>query len=742
MKNKLGWTFLSVLLVACGDLADGVATRTQPLVFDKREALQSRVGMLSSGYDVASKECQREFQHAMLVGGTASIVKRDQSSGCGLQIGSSYFGSGMLVSPSTMLTAAHVAEGTNETRFVVHFGTYLLNGQHVNEWGPDDIEAGQTGYNNWVFNLGLDPGDESPLLTNNDFDRWEESPLLAERLFQISFHGAAFDTGSDPSRTVDGRPFRNALTNDWPFRRVANWWLLAKDNHRDLAYLMAEDRGPALAEALVPLALGPVDLSQPGLFFNFAGVREYEIPSIVKPWATLLHAQSLNQKPQDATFPMYTPGRLDRELFDKYNNDGPSVCYSEGNGGVKTTTIAKHARPKGEFDAFNGSSGGALVACDQPECGRYAGDGTYVPDVYAEEFVRGVASTVFVAGLDLSDPDNPYNTWGRPVKPNDGSYTAFELLTPADFLPEPDVVTCDSRPNVQCAEPLCVVTASDGYCDTFSGGQYRTNELGAPPTDDSELAPPKSDGEVRLRDDTQASRVFGLNCNRYMHNIDGHSHNGAVVGIRGFPGQVSGSGTRGIGSFEAVCGPLDIISWVDNWSWLRAYGPSSPIDVDPEGTYGRSPLFPNNFTLFRALNTEFYRQPGPDSERPISRPMPMKLCPPNHLLNGFNVTQSTDGARIERIDSLICSPQHSSAANLMEVPLWIPEESRQGYEYTVAGEPYSLSQEIGNQIARGRQIKISCPLFEVAYKIQVAYNDAQQLSGLWLACTSEPLSYQ
>ncbi|MEZ4461452.1 MAG: hypothetical protein R3E66_17385 [bacterium] len=660
---------------------------------------------------------------------------------CGLTPGFDGRGSGMLVSPNTLLTAAHVAKGTSEARFVAHFGTKLQLNSHKGEWGPDDIEGGQTGYNNWTFNLGLDPSAESPLLTNNDFDRWEESPLLAERLFQISFHGAAFDTDADPSRTQNGRRFRDVLVNDWPFRRVANWWLLAKDNNRDLAYLIAQDRAPALTQELVPLALGPVDLSQPGLFFNSAPVAEYQLPTVVRAPGTLLHAQTLNQNFQDARFPMYTPGRIYSELYDQVSTQEISTCYAE-NGVVQTTAIAAHPRPKGDFDAFGGSSGGALVVCSNAHCGRYAGDGTYVNDVYAEERVVGVASFIAVRGLDASDPDNPYETWGTPVPEDDGSFTAFESLTKDEILPEPALVTCDSRPNVRCAEPECLEQASDGHCKTFSGGQYLPNELGLPATNDSELAPPRSDGEVRLRDDTQDARVFGLNCNRYLHNVNGGSYYGAVIGIRGFPGQVNGPGTRGIGSFEAVCGPLDTMSYVDNWSWLRAHGPSSPIDVDPDGVYGRPTLFPHNFTLFRALNTEFYRQPMPDSERPISRPMPMKLCPPNHLLSGFKVTQSMDGARIERVDALICSPQYSSNANLMEVPLWIPETSGVDYEYTVAGELYSLSQEIGNQAAPGRQVEISCPLFEVAYKIQVGYNNDQQVSGLWLACTAEPLSYQ
>jgi hypothetical protein len=233
---------LSMFSASCGDVVDmELETLHSPIVFDKREAFQSRVGLLSKGYDVSSKECQRDFQRAMLVGAAASVVAKGGDIGAGCSGPNppreGGRGSGTLISSSTLLTAAHVVSGNAEARFNVSFGTRTDNAPNLaDHWVPDDPNNTD---NEWVNTLGLSPTDESPILTMSDYHRGEESPLLAERLFQISFHGKAFNTPDDPSwkSNVDFRPL---LSNDWPFVRGSNWWALAQNN-KDLALLVSSN---------------------------------------------------------------------------------------------------------------------------------------------------------------------------------------------------------------------------------------------------------------------------------------------------------------------------------------------------------------------------------------------------------------------------------------------------------------------------------------------------------------------
>lgn len=242
-----------VLLVACGDGLESVDARGQELVFGARDALQTRTGIKSPQLSI-DPNLQGTFQAAMLARGAASVEVETQQGGGSACPHRFQYGSAQLVGDRTLTTAVHVVDGKSPTIFAAIEGgvrtndVAYLNSVRHGAWLIDTFKTSPTVDETNDYG---DFGTESPSLSWGQFGKPEESPLLAERTFQLSFHGTEYNTDTDPSfnpllnTTTQVRTLRNAWRVRWPFARDFDvnkpWDGLAKNFGRDMTVLLAQD---------------------------------------------------------------------------------------------------------------------------------------------------------------------------------------------------------------------------------------------------------------------------------------------------------------------------------------------------------------------------------------------------------------------------------------------------------------------------------------------------------------------
>ena len=755
-------TFLIVLTtLACGEFqADPQRTQQQAAVFGKREALQTRTG-LKAKLRLSSQPLQGVFQSAMLARGAGKLIV-NAGGNCRPQ---NSLGSGQLVGDRTMVTAVHVVGGveTNITAAIeggldtVNFADPTNAFQGI--WYADS-HVGGTNDNDWLA------GVESDWLNWGAHTKREESPLLAERLFQLSFHGTGFNTDSDPSYnpTPDDpsamRQLRNGLRSNWPFKRdfvgrTAAWDDLAVNFKQDITVIQAQDirTTPVFVDYFPAMRnnLGNnLVLNAPAVFFNRSDFREEDDKASDTPYAVLLQSMHLHNSANSFISSIFTTGLIHKE----WGQISVPMPYCTSNDTLQTVPVIL---TKSTLDALGGSSGGGVTTCNTPNCERRAGDNTTSPERFAMLETRGVLSTI----NDLL----AYNTWGGEEPEDDENvYSAVSMVTKDSLKAvwpenENQLITCYTR-GVDCPVlPACLYNDPlTGACIYWDTGGIRANEsFGAPPPnpillsmdveDDGEvIAPNLDDADVR-----EYQRNFRVNCNRYFRKDEQFRNgkpeyvHGALVGFRGFPaanlgGTSNTSSTLGIGSIAPICSVYDVESYTSNWHAIRGHGPASSADLASQSlNEGRPPKRPYNFLLYRSLNTEFYRERFGGIDDYVDRPAPTKLCPPNHLLMGVDV-QKENGVLV-RIAALECvrTDINASMPQRSRMPLWVEGTAESNYQYTVQGERYSLSQRIGSKPeGTVQEVYNGCSEGEVAYEVQVLYDANDKVEGLWFGCMPNP----
>ena len=184
------------------------------------------------------------------------------------------------------------------------------------------------------------------------------------------------------------------------------------------------------------------------------------------------------------------------------------------------------------------------------------------------------------------------------------------------------------------------------------------------------------------------------------------------VGSKSFLGEYPllrdrlGGNSPVLGSLKMICTPWSSVPFVYNWQFLFWMGRSSSWDKMRSINNG-----PMDF-LSRGLTSSFeVREILPESPpfpSSIIRPVSMKTCPPNYLMQGFNVIYNDNPRYIIGIESLICLSTHiiPKTVTVCLDPSNI-ELSSNGCQrsdlqwnnaeqfYTLNGRRFSLSQEIG-----------------------------------------------
>ncbi|MEZ4461477.1 MAG: hypothetical protein R3E66_17510 [bacterium] len=753
------------LLVACGDGLESVDARGQELVFGARDALQTRTGIKSPQLSI-DPNLQGTFQAAMLARGAASVEVKTQQGGGPACPPRTQLGSAQLVGDRTLTTAVHVVDGKSPIIFAAIEGAVrtqdvsYLNSVRHGAWLIDTFKTPPTVDETNDYS---DFGTESPSLSWGQFGKPEESPLLAERLFQLSFHGTEYNTDTDPSfnrilnTSTNVRTLRNAWRVRWPFARDFDvnkpWDGLAKNFGRDMTVLLAQDilDTDPFRDLFYNNNLGPLVLNVPAVFFNRSDFQQ-EVRGVLAeltPDAILLQFQHLRNLPDSYLTAMYSPGRLRKD----WNQVTTPLVYCNAFG---VQDFASLVATKAELDSLDGSSGGGVLTCDAPGCERWFVDGQQDNRRYATLKTRGVISTV----------TDYFSSWGSGQPGNDESVYALVTMPTGNewssLWPEVEdkYTTCFTK-GVNCPSlPAC--TGSDpttGACLVWEDGELRENlAFGNPPADprsiyvdldyyDGQVVPEEED-ESHVGDYTN----FEINCNELFKKEQqfdpaGHSGfvHGALIGFRGFS---ANEPIGGIGTLSPVCSVYDTENYFSNWHAIRTLGPTSPGDNIDNGDNNGRPRYPvKSGFLYRSLNVEFYREhvdedgDGSGDGQTLNRPKPMKLCPPNHLLAGVDIVKDSNNV-VTRIDSLECVAVYAEQ-NIVRrrMPLWIGENESENYQYTVQGTPYTLSQRIGTRNsanANAATSYVGCDNDEVAYRVQMTYNGQGRVNGLFFGCMPNP----
>jgi hypothetical protein len=151
-------------------------------------------------------------------------------------------------------------------------------------------------------------------------------------------------------------------------------------------------------------------------------------------------------------------------------------------------------------------------------------------------------------------------------------------------------------------------------------------------------------------------------------------------------------GETSIGSLLAVCAPLSSLPYTDNWEHLYVKGALSEPGQDNSG--GRRGWQ----TLQEHLNYVYEKRSVTHNSQQISqiRPLSMKLCPPNFLLNGVKISTFGDGEfGMEHASGLVgleCVAPENNPQSFSETSVFLDAFVDQ---YTIDGIPFSLAQKIG-----------------------------------------------
>ena len=220
------------------------------------------------------------------------------------------------------------------------------------------------------------------------------------------------------------------------------------------------------------------------------------------------------------------------------------------------------------------------------------------------------------------------------------------------------------------------------------------------------------------------------------YNQGGEYYPGAMVGIMG-----ASKGKFGkedfISDLYAICAPLSLESYTENWRFLYVKGSVLPLSIS--GIKHR-----RSWAMLNTISNEAYTINDNTPQKGHKfRPIAMKFCPPKYLMDGLDFAVTKEG--ITGVKSLHCrkptetaSPYPVAGPHTLDVYLDASEAGVEGY--TIFGEQYTLDQRIGNvnlvgNIAAGRTIDFRCQNNGFLVGLEMSHNANGVLDKFHPYCT-------
>jgi len=665
---------MGLLITGCSEGVDST-TQHQPLVFGKRNVETTR-GLFELTRK-ADFEKELAYNLAALSRANASITLSALNPGMNCSEGN---------------------ERPNATLFMTS-DTRALSAYHV-------IRRDQTHYGVEFEGSSSQMLPDGPTYTNYDaswewrtdlrYNRAEEYPFLANRLFSLGLHDWAAGTS--------GLPARIQLRTGWRFEIET---ISAADSHHVPNTLWGQGFQPQLpttsGKDIVLLKAqqldapdwqrqSPFPLVSPSVFFDQVEVAKPEHGFPTRN-ATL---EAVYVSPFFPDTNLFVPTSCTNGSYLGTNSDiRKDVCR---NVGVLESRVMHDIR-RSTVDSAGGTSGGAILGPHR----MTFGDGQN-PYRFRQAFgvIHGATHPPgAVVPATWSEPDQDstrfstaFTSIGNDWKRTDRDGSVPSLPSPV-FGPGNQHTGCtewENRTHVvdgqSYTSEVCVA-----WGESTTTGSV-TNGLPAPAGDSTENTDP---------DTPQHDTFFKILCGdnypvRTSGGITIQSDPGAIVGLLGAlhlgvdgnrpqPREILQSGTTeiirrggGIGSFFQICGPYSSEPFTSNWRFLRIAGNT----VDPSWDTLKGPV--SWSSLRRALVSKFEERGLPDTT--YFRPPSFKTCPPGFLVRGFELGKSGN-SHYTGVEKLICvSPD---GRDEVEVGTVAPAN----FDLSLFGRVFSLTQMIG-----------------------------------------------
>lgn len=214
----------------------------------------------------------------------------------------------------------------------------------------------------------------------------------------------------------------------------------------------------------------------------------------------------------------------------------------------------------------------------------------------------------------------------------------------------------------------------------------------------------------------------------------------------GFMGASKGpfNNEEGVSDIYVICAPASSRSFTENWHLLRTMGSVLPWSHNPK----------NNLTNIKGrrawgnLNSAMHQAYTVRSNAPkgqMIRPLPMKFCPPNYIMDGINV-KVYNHKGIAGIVALHCrksfNPHAQEPKGDDEILVYLDAEVEDSEGFTIFGKPYTLSQRLGNlgiTTQRSYEIEVRCPNNGFISGLEMTHDHTGLLEHLHPKCTAYPL---
>lgn len=198
-----------------------------------------------------------------------------------------------------------------------------------------------------------------------------------------------------------------------------------------------------------------------------------------------------------------------------------------------------------------------------------------------------------------------------------------------------------------------------------------------------------------------------------------------------------------IGTLFAVCAPLSSMPYTDNWELLQLKGGSVPYEKDSIG--GRLGWGPLNRSLQYAYELRTHGER--EEEFPAVRPVSMKLCPPNTVVNGATFRTVGEGEFGPRHAGGLVSLSCTALRNNSQDPLfpdyiaYLSDSVDPDLQsYPLDGKPFPLTQRIGEPVGFGGMDIQGCQNSDkpVATGLETTHDNDGRLIQVKLLCGQGP----
>lgn len=205
---------------------------------------------------------------------------------------------------------------------------------------------------------------------------------------------------------------------------------------------------------------------------------------------------------------------------------------------------------------------------------------------------------------------------------------------------------------------------------------------------------------------------------------------GTMTAANGFPNGTHNGG--GVGSFLGVCAPYSSARYSDNWRFTRVKGAQVSRSLDSLG--GQV-----GWGSFDEYTARVYEERFNGDEAMI-RPPSTKVCPPNYVLRGIGLALSEDFMYYAGVTNLYCTkPASSSSPGPQD--LVVPLDTAQisgAFDYTMAGKPFPLSQNIGLPVCGRGCGSVACASGAVMVGFRSAHDSVGRMNYFEPQCMVSP----